>query len=1230
MAPMPPSAASDAASRAASEAPSTPHAPHAPDAPPSTQRIVKVRRDYNAWVGDETLEDYALRYTPSSFRRWSEFRVANTAIGAVSFLVLEAIGGSLVVDYGFTNAVCAIAAVSLLIWLTSLPISYYAARHGVDMDLLTRGAGFGYIGSTVTSLLYASFTFIFFALEAAIMSLALQLVFPISIGLAYVISSLVVIPIVMFGITLINRLQSWTQPLWLVLFVLPYGAVLWHQPSLLREWTTFSGFARDGHAFNAIAFGQAATVVFALIVQVGEQVDYLRFLPPLTARNRRRWWIALLAAGPGWIVPGALKMLGGAFLAFVAIQHEIDPAHAAQPTQMYLVAYHLLFDPLGLAAWALPVMTLFVLVSQLKINVTNAYAGSLAWSNFFARLTHSHPGRVVWLVFNVLIALLLVEMGVFEAIGKVLSMYANVAIAWVGALFADLVVNKPLGYSPRDIEFKRAHLYDINPVGVGAMGIATVVAMLAHGGAFGELARALSPFIALGVAFVCAPAIAIATRGRYYLARQAEPGVAGALRRCAICENEFEHDDTAYCPAYGGTICSLCCSLDSRCNDRCKPHARIAAQLDRALHRLFPRARLGATGVRLIHYASLVLATMLLLATVLYLIWSQSADSLAAPGSPAWREVANSYVKVFVALSLIGGIAAWWLVLERENRRVTQEESQRQTELLMHEIEAHRKTDAALKHARAAAEAANSAKSRYVTGLSHELRTPLNSILGYAQLLLLAQDEIAPARLNAIRTIHRSGEHLLALVDGLLDVARIEAGKLQLNVTRIALPEFLAQMTSMLRPQAVEKTLEFVVQPSGRLPATVKSDQKCLSQILTNLIGNAIRFTRAGGVTLRVGHALDTLTFEVVDTGPGIPADAMERLFLPFERGEAASRHDHGAGLGLTICRLLTHALGGSLEVESVVGHGTRFIVKVYAPAVHAAAPARTGPAEIRGYRGPRRTLLIVDDLPDQRAIVVQMLAPLGFEIAEADNGPDALRWLGTRAADAILMDISMPEMDGYETSRLIRERRISDAPIMLLSANAFADDRERAIAIGCDDYLVKPVQVPVLLDKLAALLRVTWVTASEASMETAGRVADAGDAGDAVVPLAPLPTAAVMPAALPDEAASNASDLPRHATTALAVAPSRLAAARHDAAGPPPAAQGGSAPAALPRSLHAQLKTLLDVGYVQGLIEALDAAAPHHPGFAAPLASLREHAELFQLKDFEHELDRIAPGAGD
>jgi signal transduction histidine kinase/CheY-like chemotaxis protein/purine-cytosine permease-like protein len=1129
---------------------------------PSTQRIVKVRRDYNAWVGDETLEDYALRFTPRSFRRWSELRVANTAIGAVSFLVLEAIGGSLVINYGFANAIWAIAAVSVLIYLTSLPISYYAARYGVDMDLLTRGAGFGYIGSTVTSLLYAIFTFIFFALEAAIMSLALQLYFHISLAIAYVLSSLVVIPIVMFGITLINRLQSWTQPLWLVLFVLPYAAVLWHHPGVLADWTTFAGFAPQGRAFSIIAFGQASTVVFALIVQVGEQVDYLRFLPPLTAQNRTRWWLALLAAGPGWIVPGALKMLGGAFLAFVAIQHEVDIAHAAQPTQMYLVAYHLLLDPLGLASWALPAMTLFVIVSQLKINVTNAYAGSLAWSNFFARLTHSHPGRVVWLVFNVMIALLLVEVGVFDAIGKVLSLYANVAIAWVGALFADLVINKPLGYSPRHIEFKRAHLYDVNPVGVGAMLIAAAVAMLAHAGLFGVLANAMSSFIAFGVAFACAPVIAILTRGRYYIARTARPTGEATSLRCAICENAFEPDDTAYCPAYGGTICSLCCSLDSRCHDRCKPHARFASQADRALHRVLPSVRLGPAALRLIHYASLVLAMLAVLASVLYLIWSQSATSLVADSSlgPA---IASGFVKIFFALSLVGCIAAWWFVLERESRRVTQEESQRQNELLMLEIDAHQKTDAALKRATAAAESANLAKSRYVSGLSHELRTPLNSILGYAQLLLQAKEELTPTRYNAVRTIHRSGEHLLALVDGLLDIARIEAGKLQLNIAKVPLADFVAHVTSMLRPQALEKALAFDVQTVGRLPATVRTDQKCMGQILTNLIGNAIRFTATGTVSLRVSHALDTLKFEVVDTGPGIPPAEMERLFLPFERGEAAHAHDHGAGLGLTICRLLTQALGGSLEVDSEVGRGTRFVVRLFAPAVDSAAEAHTELAAIRGYTGARRAILVVDDLADQRGIVVQLLTPLGFDVAEAASGPDALRWLATHTADAIIMDISMPLMDGYEASRLISENQLSSAPIVLLSANAFADDRDRASATGCAGYLVKPLQVNLLLDKLAQLLAFDWI------------------ASDTTAPAHP-----------------------------------------HAAAAKPVTA------AAWPPGLIDDLHAHLEVGYVQGVIEQLDAARATWPALQDQIDVLRALAERFQLRELEHELARLTRGA--
>src|SRR4051812_17470478 len=250
------------------------------------QRIVRVRRSYNQWVANETLEDFALRFTAKRARKWSNISVANTAIGAVSFLALEAIGGSIAINYGFVNATSATLLVGTLIFLTGLPIAYYAATYGVDIDLLTRGAGFGYIGSTITSLIYASFTFLFFAIEAAIMSLALEMCFGIPLFAGYVLSSLIVIPLVTHGITFISRLQLWTQPVWIVLHLIPFVFIAFADLNSFERWTGFSGIGGvDGRSFNLVLFGTAATVVFSLIAQIGEQVDFLRFLPPPGSRG---------------------------------------------------------------------------------------------------------------------------------------------------------------------------------------------------------------------------------------------------------------------------------------------------------------------------------------------------------------------------------------------------------------------------------------------------------------------------------------------------------------------------------------------------------------------------------------------------------------------------------------------------------------------------------------------------------------------------------------------------------------------------------------------------------------------------------------------------------------------------------------------------------------------------------------------------------------------------------
>ena len=289
-------------------------------AAPAQQRVIKVRRDYNAWVASETLEDYALRFTPRSFRKWSEWRVANTALGgAASFLVLEALGATLLLQFGFINAFWAILATAIIIIAAGLPISVYAARHGLDMDLLTRGAGFGYIGSTVTSLIYASFTFIFFALEAAIMAYALELAFDIPPAWGYGVCALVVIPMVTHGVTALSRFQVWTQPLWLLLLVVPYVYVFRAHPTLVAELQAYAGLDGQGGSFDPLLFGGALTVGVALITQMGEQVDYLRFMPEKTRANRWRWWAGVLVGGPGWVLPGVLKMLGGALLALSLI-----------------------------------------------------------------------------------------------------------------------------------------------------------------------------------------------------------------------------------------------------------------------------------------------------------------------------------------------------------------------------------------------------------------------------------------------------------------------------------------------------------------------------------------------------------------------------------------------------------------------------------------------------------------------------------------------------------------------------------------------------------------------------------------------------------------------------------------------------------------------------------------------------------------------------------------------
>lgn len=1065
------------------------------------------------------MEDYALRFTASHARRWSAFRVGNTALGAISFLACEAIGGAITLSFGFDNAIAAILAVGMLMFILGLPICLYATRYGVDVDLLTRGAGFGYIGSTVTSLIYASFTFILFAIEASIMSVAINQVLGIPPWFANVMSALLVVPIAFFGFRSISRLQVWTQPLWLLLQFGPLVWFAWRQTSLFGGWRGFAGIGAGhelGHGLALIPFGMAASVLLSLLPQIGEQVDYLRFLPKRNEIGTFRWWSTMLLAGPGWVVIGCAKLAAGSFLAYLAVTHGIEATEATQPATLYHVAF---LDITGHPALAGALTLVFVVTCQIKINVTNAYAGSIAWSNFFSRLTHSHPGRVVWMIFNVLLALLLMEIGIFRIIDSILGLYANFAIGWMGALAADLMINKPLGFSPPGIEFKRAHLFDVNPVGIGAMGLSVLTSTAVGLGGFGAAAHALAPFAGLVVALVAAPAIAIATRGRTYIART--PPAADTMpspRRCIVCENPFEAPDMAHCPAYGGEICSLCCSLDARCHDMCKPAAPwqtlLGTRVRAAAARFLPAPVADRIDRRITSFLAVFALLTLATGALLLLIGLEYRVI-----DPAEREtIATTLWIVFLALFIIAGVIAWVLVLTQASRRAAEAESARQTAMLMDEIAAHERTDAALQTAKEAAESANIAKSRYMVGVIHEIRAPLNAISGYAQLLERA-GTLDPQ--DAARIIRRSAEHLSNLVDGLLDISKIETGSLQLHRDRINLAEFLDQIVDMFRLQAAAKGIAFIDDRPSSLPRLVHTDANRLRQILLNLLSNAIKYTASGHVRLRLRIRSQVAVFEIEDTGCGIRAEDIDRIFEPFERGHLPAAHAvAGTGLGLTISKLLANVLGGEITVTSTEGQGSRFRLRLMLSEAAASDVFAPSDQRIAGYHGPRRTILLVDDDPAHIELMHEILDPLGFEVFAEPDGARGLSRALAIVPDLAILDVSMPGMSGWELASRLREEVVSkQMHIIMLSGNLHELPAAAASATVHDAFLAKPLDIRALYETIGRLLGIEWI---EAPAE-----APALRHPEAIMPTPAAPLSTVAPAVAPKPlAAADLRDL--------------------------------------------------------------------------------------------------------
>lgn len=391
-----------------------------------------------------------------------------------------------------------------------------------------------------------------------------------------------------------------------------------------------------------------------------------------------------------------------------------------------------------------------------------------------------------------------------------------------------------------------------------------------------------------------------------------------------------------------------------------------------------------------------------------------------------------------------------------------------------------------LEEARNAADTANQAKSEFLANMSHELRTPLNGILGYTQILQRTED--LNRYRHGIEVIEQCGTHLLNLINDILDLSKIEARKMDLYPKDFHFPSFLSGVVEMSRIRAEQKGITFNYYVSSSLPEGIQADDKRLRQVLINLLSNGIKFTDVGSVTFTV-DIVDSnfqisppsvnLHFSVQDTGVGISSEKQEKIFLPFEQTGSHSRRAEGTGLGLTISQKIVQMMGSTIKLQSSPGSGSTFWFNVELPIVTEWANTSTidDRGKIRGYTGSEKKVLIVDDKEVNRAVVVEVLTPLGFNCAVANNGEQGLAVAEQFQPDLILTDLVMPMLDGFEMTRRLRQiSTLKNTIVIASSASVLTQDQAKSLEAGCDDFLPKPIEVEKLLMRLQKFLKLEWI----------------------------------------------------------------------------------------------------------------------------------------------------------
>jgi signal transduction histidine kinase/DNA-binding NarL/FixJ family response regulator len=479
-------------------------------------------------------------------------------------------------------------------------------------------------------------------------------------------------------------------------------------------------------------------------------------------------------------------------------------------------------------------------------------------------------------------------------------------------------------------------------------------------------------------------------------------------------------------------------------------------------------------------------------------VWNEAGTAVRIVISPPfWQTWWFRITAVLAVSGLVVGTVAWRVrAIEGQRRQLEMEVDERTHEL--------RATLVELERAKDAAEAASRAKSSFLANVSHELRTPLNAIIGFSQLMIRSvhtgqNGNLTAAQQENLKVIQRSGEHLLSLINDVLEMSKIEAGRTRLNEQPFDLHRLLAGLESMFGLRAKEKGLVLSLEKDVSVPRMIAADAGKLRQILMNLLGNAIKFTAAGSVVMRVkvvtsgadhrdGEPVDgvkiRLRVEVSDTGPGIAAAELEQIFNPFVQANAGQTTQEGTGLGLSISRQFARLMGGDLTVQSESGRGSTFTLELPVVIAPAGVPAEESQRLVVGLAPgqPVYRLLVADDSDTNRRLLVRLLEPLGFALREAADGQEAVEIWQAWSPHLIWMDMRMPVLDGYEATRRIKATTQGQATVVVaLTASALEEDRQLILSEGCDDYVRKPFRDVELFDVLARHLGVQFVYAEAA-----------------------------------------------------------------------------------------------------------------------------------------------------